>query len=264
MASIGFALQKRLFLLLMMLLAAFGGMNPARAVVPDAAVVIAASGDTSMLRSGRSITPLKRGDAVREGDRVLTGRDGRVQMRFADGAVVSLQPGSHFSVDRFRYDHQEQKSLLSLARGALRTVSGAIGKRQPDDYRMSTPTATVGIRGTEYELVQGACTDSGCRPGEEPGLQVAVIRGRVAVGNNTGTVEVDAGAVLKVNSRDAIPVFVRGAPRVTRAAQTPSVASLPAQAPVMAAPAAGSAATASPAAAAVPRGHRRHHANWWF
>lgn len=249
-------------------------MSPARAVVPDAAVVVAASGDTSMLRSGRSITPLKRGDAIREGDRLLTGRDGRLQMRFADGALVSLQPGSHFSVDEYRYDTREQRSLLSLARGALRTVSGAIGKRNPDDYRMSTPTATVGIRGTEYELEHGACTDSGCRPGDVPGLKVAVIRGRVAVANNSGTIEVPAGGVVQVADRNAIPVYLRGAPKTTRhgapAGAVAAAALVAVPSAVVPAAAASAASAASPAAqpaapaTAVPRGHRRHHANWWF
>lgn len=182
---------------------------PAVAASSDALLVMV-TGDVRVLRSARdwtSMRPVARGDTLQSGDTVVTGDDGRAQLRFSDGALVTLQPRSRFRIDEYRFDSEGQRGFFSLLRGALRTSTGTIGKRSHDEYQLRTPTATVGVRGTEFELEYTEC-DPQCSPGSRAGLRVTVHDGRVVVANRAGTVELPAGSSLHVGSIDAAPMPV--------------------------------------------------------
>ncbi len=94
--------------------------------------------------------PLARGTELDNGDTVRT-NDGRAQIRFTDGAYVSLQPNTEYSIRDYRYEAKSdgnERGFFGLLKGAMRTVTGAIGRVNRDRYQITTPTATVGIRGT--------------------------------------------------------------------------------------------------------------------
>jgi hypothetical protein len=94
--------------------------------------------------------PLARGAELDNGDTVRTA-DGRAQIRFSDGAYVSLQPNSEFAIKDYRYEGRtdgNERGFFALAKGAMRTVTGLVGRVNRNRYQISTPTATVGIRGT--------------------------------------------------------------------------------------------------------------------
>jgi len=98
---------------------------------------------------GRS-QPLVRGAELDNGDTVRTAQ-GRAQLRFNDGAYVSLQPDSEFAIRDYRFEGKTdgaERGFFALAKGAMRTVSGLIGRVNRDRYQITTPTATIGIRGT--------------------------------------------------------------------------------------------------------------------
>jgi hypothetical protein len=181
----------------------------------NAAEVTLTEGDTMLIRGGSFSTPVRRDVPIRSGDRIRTGRDGRVQLRFADGAQMSIQGGSEFRVDAYVFDQDRQRSFFELIKGSIRVVSGRIGKRDPQDWRLTTPTATIGIRGTEFTVDQTVCPASGCTEGLVAGLKVAVIAGRVAVTNLAGTVEVPAGASLSLADVQTRPSPVPSQPAVT-------------------------------------------------
>jgi len=181
---------------------------------PEVALVIAASGDARVVhRSGR-VAPLRAGQPVREGESVMTGDDGCLQLRFMDGAVAWIHPETEFAVEQFRYGGGSERSFLSLVHGAVRVVTGAIGKRDHDDYRLRTPTATVGIRGTDFELIETSRGPAAARARERRGLTVVVHQGRVVVTNDAAAVEVPEGSSLRVRDAAAKPVL--GGPLATR------------------------------------------------
>ncbi|MCD6680071.1 MAG: FecR family protein [Burkholderiaceae bacterium] len=152
-----------------------------------------------------STTALAAGAEIRSGDTIRTGGDGRVQIRFSDGSIVALQPDTAFRVDDYRYERNERRAFFFLLRGALRTMTGAIGKTNHDaEYRLKTPTATVGVRGTEYVAEQTVC-DPRCSPGSRPGLRVAVSQGRIALLTAAGGIEVGTGESAAAESADAPP-----------------------------------------------------------
>jgi hypothetical protein len=94
--------------------------------------------------------PAARGQELQSGDQIVT-TNGRAQIRFTDGAFVSLQPNTEFAIRDYRYDGKtdgSERGVFGLVRGALRTVTGAIGRVNRSAYQIQTPTATIGIRGT--------------------------------------------------------------------------------------------------------------------
>ena len=92
--------------------------------------------------------PLARGAELDSGDIVRT-NEGRAQIRFSDGSYVSLQPNTDFAISDYKFEGKsDDRGFFGLVRGAMRTVTGAVGRVNRNSYRITTPTATVGIRGT--------------------------------------------------------------------------------------------------------------------
>ena len=123
-----------------------------------------------------------RGVAVAAGDTVETGA-GRAQMRMIDGAYISLQPQTSLRVQAYALASPgtEERGFLNLLRGGLRTVTGLVGRTKRENYRLTTTTATLGIRGTEFAVT----TDDGTR--------VNVTAGVVALCTTGGCVDVEPG-----------------------------------------------------------------------
>src|SRR3954471_7694919 len=147
--------MKRIALLLLVLIAPLANAQ-------SVARVIMAAGDVSAVRSGANV-PLRPGSEVQSGDQVRTGAESYAQLRFTDGAIFALRSETEFGVDEFRYGGKAdgtERAFLSLIKGGFRTGTGLIGKLNQPNYRVRTPTSTIGIRGTHFNLVQ---CDGGCR-----------------------------------------------------------------------------------------------------
>lgn len=143
--------------------------------------------------------PLARGEKVSAGETVDTG-SGRTQLRFTDGAMVSLQPQTQFRIDAYEFRGQAdggEKGFFSLLKGAMRTITGAIGKSDPKAYRLDTVVATIGIRGTEYAVSHGNS------------ITVSTYSGLVEVCNSAGCLLVEAGQSAYVPDANTAPAFTR-------------------------------------------------------
>ena len=109
-----------------------------------------AFGGASIVGADGRTRPAARGGEVDTGDLVRT-TDGRVQMRMSDGSYISLQPNTEFGIKNYRFEGKtdgSESAVYSLLKGALRTVTGLVGRVNRSRYQIGTPTATVGIRGT--------------------------------------------------------------------------------------------------------------------
>lgn len=98
--------------------------------------------------------PALRGDNLYEGDTVATNANSNVQIRMIDDSIVWVRPDSRFLIERYQSDKHgaaKNEARLRLISGTMRQVTGAIGKGAPADYKLSTPNATIGIRGTEFD-----------------------------------------------------------------------------------------------------------------
>jgi hypothetical protein len=131
-------------MLLALISAAFSGQAAAAAGRVD----FVTPGVTVAGRDGQA-RPLARGTELDSGDTVRTSDAGRAQIRFTDGSYVSLQPNTDFSISDYKFEGKDDdRGFFGLVKGAMRTVTGAVGRVNRNSYRITTPTATVGIRGT--------------------------------------------------------------------------------------------------------------------
>ena len=102
---------------------------------------------------------LQLGDAIYEGDVIETGDVGGVGIVFLDESVLSMADNAKMVLDEAIYDASEQEGSLQLSalQGVFSVVSGLIAKSDPDAMVISTPVATIGIRGTQlaFEIGDG-------------------------------------------------------------------------------------------------------------
>ncbi len=84
----------------------------------------------------------------------------------------------------------QSRSFYVLLKGGFRSITGAIGKEDKAAYRVRTPVATIGIRGTDYTAV--FCS-SDCTGGKRDGLYVSVAEGGVFMKNKAGMLELNPG-----------------------------------------------------------------------
>lgn len=108
------------------------------------------SGNVTAQALGSQPRALAKGSEVRSGDTVRT-NDGMVQIRYPDGAFVSLRPDTEYTIENYRFEGKadgSEQGLFKLLKGTMRTVTGLVGRVNRANYRITTPTATIGIRGT--------------------------------------------------------------------------------------------------------------------
>lgn len=140
-------------------------------------------------------------DAVLErGDTLITGTDGNLQVRFVDGALLMMRPNSRIRIDDYRAEGNSLHSVMSLLAGGIRTLTGRIGKTRRDAYLMNTATASIGVRGTDYEL--RLCAGD-CPAGSPDGLYLGVVEGEIETRNEAGTFSLKAREYGLIRSKNA-------------------------------------------------------------
>jgi hypothetical protein len=154
---------------------------------------------------------------IREGDTLKTEEDTYARIKFVDGGEVVLRPGTVFKVDAYAYrpvaepEHKDN-ILFSLIKGGLRSVTGLLGKRNPDAFKMNTATATIGIRGTHFGalLCNNDCVNIPTISGHPPenGLHTDTASGSVIISNAAGSIVVPAGSFSFTPGPNVAPKLV--------------------------------------------------------
>ena len=96
---------------------------------------------------------LVRGAKVSAGQVIETGDNGHVHLRFVDDGTVAIRPQSRLRIEDFHYDPanpRENRIKFSLEQGTLRSITGRAGEAAKDRYRLNTPIAAIGIKGTDF------------------------------------------------------------------------------------------------------------------
>ncbi len=123
----------------------------AAAGAQDVGRVTFVQGVTSAQAPGQDPRFLAQGDAIRTGEIINTSGRGYAVVSLADGTKMTLRSNTTFVIDALNRTAGEESLLMRLVRGGLRSITGSISKARPNAARLSTPTATVGIRGTEFD-----------------------------------------------------------------------------------------------------------------
>lgn len=116
-----------------------------------------AVGDAQRIGASGQVTPLSLGTQLSEQDRIITGKDAMVILIFSDQARVALRPDSELLIRRYKVDPSgaETELQLDLLRGTVRQISGRAAQKQPERYRLNTPIAAIGVRGTDFLAKSG-------------------------------------------------------------------------------------------------------------
>lgn len=110
---------------------------------------------------GETPRTLGRGLPLREGDRLTTSEGASAIIKLNDGTRMTVRPNSELVLQQyqFRENAPDNSFLMQLVRGGFRAVTGVISKNAPNAARIQTNTATIGIRGTDFDarLCTGEC-----------------------------------------------------------------------------------------------------------
>lgn len=102
---------------------------------------------------GQTPRTLGKGLALREGDRLTTSDGSSAIIRLLDGTRMTVRPNSELVISqyKFRENAADNSMLMQLVRGGFRAITGLISKNSPNAARVQTSTATIGIRGTDFD-----------------------------------------------------------------------------------------------------------------
>ncbi len=143
---------KKLLIATLAMGASLGTVLPAFAE-DSTALLVASRGEVyAELEADRRA--LAQGDAVEEEERIITGDKSFAVLQFVDGAKVTVRPNSILDIKEYRYNgSDENAATLSLVQGGLRIITGAMTKAEPESFKVETPVALMGVRGTEFTVV---------------------------------------------------------------------------------------------------------------
>lgn len=108
-------------------------------------------GDVRIVRNKQTL-PATPGSEVLTGDRLVTGANGSVGLTTSDNTRLALGPNSHLVLDNYAYNQATQQGNIAVRflKGSFAVITGLIAKLTPQNMKVTTPTATIGIRGTEF------------------------------------------------------------------------------------------------------------------
>ena len=109
------------------------------------------SGIAAIERNTQRLRPVP-GFHLLPGDRLLTGKNGRMSLTFIDNTRFAVGPNSRVSISEFQYDRTRQRGsfVTKVDRGSLAVVSGRIAKSSRDAMKVRTPNSLLGVRGTKF------------------------------------------------------------------------------------------------------------------
>ncbi len=165
------------------------------------------------LRRGSSVQAARVGTTLQAGDTLETGPGGELHAKFDDGGYLAVRQSSTVRIDQYvAQGEPTDVAVMSLLRGALRSVSGWIGKvGAPSQYRVNAGTATVGIRGTDHELL--LVLDADATPDLPAGLHNRVFEGGTTISNADGQLDIAqdaAGFAGRLGERPRLHAGVPG------------------------------------------------------
>jgi hypothetical protein len=177
------------------------GLLTALTLAPAFAQPAPKIGDVASVRkdAARSGKQVSLGDAVFQNEVMTTGVDSSLRLTFVDQTNLAMGPTSRLRLDKFVYDALTQEMAVSLTRGAFRFSSGNLDKRA---YRIETPTATMGVRGTIVNIAIAADGASTFTSFEGNATVCSRITGQcLEIGPGQSVQVTSSGAIARVNTQ---------------------------------------------------------------
>lgn len=171
--------------------------------------VISSHGAVEAQSDGRKRL-LAKGDPVCVGETIVTSRSGTLQIRMTDDGLVSVRPETQLRIDQFAYTGTSKDvSVFSLLKGAGRFVTGKLGKLYPQKDLLRTPTATIGVRGTDHEAT---VILPGDRSSYRSGTYDKVNQGITFIKTEKGEIDIHPRQVGLAVGAEVMPVLLKDIP----------------------------------------------------
>jgi hypothetical protein len=120
------------------------------------------NGTATVTRNGAAAAPLKLKDDIFKNDVLQTSANSTLGVTFNDETTFNLTANSRIAVDNYVYEDggSNNAALFNIAKGTVAFVANAVAKT--GDMKISTPTVTLGIRGTTglVEVPEGAAASA--------------------------------------------------------------------------------------------------------
>lgn len=151
-------------------------------------VVDELEGTAYLVDTDGRLMPVRLGQIVHTGQTIRTEVDSELHITSSDGGLIALRPDSVFRMEEYIAAHSPQdRVVLRLVKGGLRSVTGWIPKHHPESYQVQALTATIGIRGTDHEV---HIIEAGQ---DEAGIHNLVHEGATVMRNAHGVLYLGAG-----------------------------------------------------------------------
>lgn len=147
--------------------------------------VIAVEGKANA--SGRT---LARGASIFVSDVINVAKASKIQIKFTDGGLLNLIELTEYRINTYQFQKNGKNEYVAeLVKGGFRELSGSIGKANPNGFKVKTPVATIGIRGTIFAArIQDGEVSFGCDSG------------KLSISNDAGSRELDSGQFVSATS----------------------------------------------------------------
>ena len=143
----------------------------------------AVTGNVEMTGPSGSMVAATQGATIQPGTTITTADGAQAVIKFDDGSAVVLDMNTRFKVVDYQYDAAKPvagRSVFDFLKGAARFVTGLIARTEHANFSLRTPVATMGVRGTDFDVASGS-------------LYISVKNGAVTATNSAGTVGFGAG-----------------------------------------------------------------------
>ena len=128
---------------------------PATAFAGGAGEISFVIGQVRIIDAAGAVRAAAAGGSVGAGERIETGSSGHVHLRMVDGGYLSVRPGSRFAIEQYETAPGATAIRLHLDEGVVRSITGAAAREQKDRFRLNTPLAAIGVRGTDFVVQAG-------------------------------------------------------------------------------------------------------------
>ncbi len=110
--------------------------------------IVSFNGEASILRENQTIL-VDKNSVFQKNDTLNTKENTKLQILFLDDTIISVGQNSTLKINDYLFEEKDSKAEFTMVKGVFRTITGKIGKIAPENFKLETKSASIGIRGTQ-------------------------------------------------------------------------------------------------------------------
>ena len=173
------------------------------------------NGDVRVKSKSGDVRTAVKGGEVNEGDVIVSGMPALAQLKMDDGGTIVVRPNTKFTIATYRFNGKEdgsERATYKLDQGSVRAITGQIGKTNKQNYLIQTPTASIGVRGTDHEPAYIPKKNEIENLTGKPGTYDKVNVGETYIETQGGVVVIKPNSVGYAEDEFAVPTILPAIP----------------------------------------------------